>query len=261
MVETRRSLLKKLAIGAIGLWSSSKRALASYFSENPSRTNGAATFYVATNGKDSNPGTAGAPFATLAKARDAVRKKVASELTDNVLVLIRGGSYPQAETLRFGPEDSGTDKFSITYAASSGEKVILSGGRKITGWKKGPGAIWTTTVPEVTADGWYFRQLFVNCKRAIRARTPNADDKTPWWTIKTSTATKEAPPPEDVPIPVSLTGPIKAYNNLNDVELVYIFNNEEGRKRLGSINEKDQTFTLAPPHRLYDRTLHRGAHA
>jgi hypothetical protein len=54
---------------------------------------------------------------------------------------------------------------------------------------------------------------------------------------------------------VSLTGPIKAYNNLNDVELVYIFNNEEGRKRLGSINEKDQTFTLAPPHRWNSRVF------
>jgi len=91
MVETRRSLLKKLAIGAIGFWSGSKRALASYFSENSQPTKGAATFYIATNGNDSNPGTASAPFATLAKARDAVRKKVASGLTDNVRVLIRGG--------------------------------------------------------------------------------------------------------------------------------------------------------------------------
>src|SRR4029077_9839461 len=154
-------------------------------SENSNPTNGAATFYIATNGKDSNPGTASAPFATLAKARDAVRKKVASGLTGNVLVLMRGGTYQQTETITFGPEDSGTDKFSINYAASPGEKVLLTGGRKLTGWKKGSGPIWTTTVPGATAGGWYFRQLFVNGKRAVRARTPNADDKTPWWIIKT----------------------------------------------------------------------------
>jgi len=255
MVETRRSLLKKLAIGAIGFWSGSKRALASYFSENSQPTKGAATFYIATNGNDSNPGTASAPFATLAKARDAVRKKVASGLTDNVRVLIRGGIYQQTETITFGPEDSGTDKFSITYAASPGEKVLLTGGRKITGWKKGPGAVWTTEVPEVKAGHWYFRQLFVKGKRAVRARTPNADDKTPWWVIKTSTATREFLPPLDVPIPVTLTGVVKAFNNLTDVELVYVRNNEEGRKRLGTINTTDQTLTLAPPHRWNSRVF------
>jgi Right handed beta helix region len=255
MVETRRSLLKKLGIGAIGLWAGSKRALASYFSENSNPTRGAADFYVAPNGKDSNPGTQAAPFATLAKARDAVRKRVASGLTGNVLVLIHAGIYQQTETVTFGPEDSGTDKFSITYAASAGEKVILSGGRKITGWKKGPSAIWTAEVPESKAGGWYFRQLFVNGKRGVRARTPNADDQTPWWAIKTSTATREAPPPEDAPIPVSLTGPVKAYSNPTDVELVYIRNNEEGRKRLGAINVTDQTLTLAPPHRWNSRVF------
>lgn len=265
MAETRRSLLKKVAIGAIAFWSGTKRCLASYFSQNtnPTGVGGAtsADFYVAPNGKDSNPGTAAAPFATLAKARDTVRKRVSSGLTSNVLVLISGGTYKQAETLTFGPDDSGTEKFSISYAASPGAEVVWSGGRRITGWKKGPSAIWTTQVPEVKAGQWYFRQLFINGKRAIRARTPNADDKTPWWSIKTSTASKESLPAHDVPIPVSLTGPIKAYNNPTDVELVYIYNNEEGRKRLGSINEKDQTFTLAPPHRwnpqafIYDWAL------
>src|SRR6185369_10105417 len=109
-----------------------------------------------------------------------------------------------------------------------------------------PDAIWTTELPAVKAGPWYFRQLFINGKRATRARTPNADDKTPWWSIKTSPATMESAPAENVPIPITLTGPIQAYNNPGDVELVYIANNEEGRKRLGSMNEKDQSFTLAP---------------
>ena len=255
MAETRRSLLKKLAIGAVGFWSGSKRALALCFGENPSPTRGAADFCIAPNGKDSNPGTVAAPFATLARARDAVRKKVASGLTGNVLVQIRGGIYEQTQTVTFGPEDSGTDKFSITYAASPGEEVILSGGRKITGWKKGPSAIWTAEVPEVKSDGWYFRQLFVGGKRAVRARTPNADDKTPWWVIKTSTATRESPPPLDVPIPVTVTGPLEAYSNPTDIELVYVRNNEEGRKRLGAIDTTDQTLTLAPPHRWNSRVF------
>ena len=219
------------------------------FSSVGNQAEGIADFYVATKGKDSNPGTAGAPFATLGRARQAVREKVLAGLTGNIRVLIGAGTYEQTETLTFGPEDSGTEKFSITYATSPGAEVVLNGGRRITGWEKGPSAIWTAHVPEVKAGSWYFRQLFINGKRAVRARTPNADDKTPWWTIKTSTATKESLPPQDAPIPVSVSGPIQAYNNPTDVELVYIFNNAEGRKRLGTINQQDQTFTLAPPHR------------
>lgn len=263
-METRRGLFKKLIVAVLAVLSAPKRAVSLLFSGEPtgqvaagegSRNTEAnnADFYVAPNGNDSNPGTAAAPFATLSRARDAVRKKVSGGLTGDVLVLIHGGTYQQTETLTFGPEDSGTRKYSITYAAGPGGKVVLSGGKRITGWKKGPSAIWTTEIPEVKAGQWYFRQLFINGKRAIRARTPNADDKTPWWSIKSSTATVESPPSENAPIAITLTAPIKAYNNPGDVELIYIANNEEGRKRLGSINEKDQTLTLAPPNRWNSR--------
>jgi len=207
-----------------------------------------AEFYVAPDGKDANPGTAAAPFATLARARDAVHQKVAAGLTKDILVLIRGGTYQQAETLAFGSEDSGTERYSITYAAAPGDKVVLSGGRRITGWKKGDGQTWTTEIPEVKAGNWRFRQLFVGGKRAVRARTPNIDDQAPWWHIRTSTIKNDAFPSEDVPITVSLTGPVKAYRNPRDVELVYIANNNGSRKFLGTVDEKAQTLTLPGPH-------------
>ena len=41
-----------------------------------------AEFYVAPNGNDANSGTAAEPFATVAKARDAVRRKAAAGLDD-----------------------------------------------------------------------------------------------------------------------------------------------------------------------------------
>jgi hypothetical protein len=221
-------------------------------------------FYVAVNGNDSwsgklaqpnNSGTDG-PFATIPRARDAVRaQKANADLKHPVTVLLRGGLYTLRESVTFGPEDSGTENYPITYAAFPGEKVVLSGGQKITGWKKGPSEIWTTEFPEVKARNWYFRQLFVNGRRAIRARTPNTDDKMPWWTIKTSTATKESPPQKNEPITVSITGSIQGYRHPNDIELIYMQNNESGRKRLRTINEIDQTFTLAPPHRWNPRAF------
>jgi hypothetical protein len=85
-----------------------------------------ADFYVAPEGKDTNPGTRVSPFATLARARDALRKKVPAGITSDILILIRGGTCQQIETPTFGPGDSDTEKFSITFAASPGEKVVLS---------------------------------------------------------------------------------------------------------------------------------------
>lgn len=214
-----------------------------------------ADFHVALDGKDTHPGTANLPFATLARARDEVRKKVVAGLTNPVVVLIRGGTYPQAGTLVFSPEDSGTEKHPITYASYPGERVVLSGGRRITGWKKGEGGIWRVELPEVQKGKWHFRQLFVNGRRAVRARTPNFDDPIPWWKIRTSTCAIDALPPEDAPITAGVTGPIKAYKSPRDVELAYIENNAGSRKCLGTVNETAQTFTLSPPHQWNPRSF------
>ncbi len=214
----------------------------------------AADYYVAPGGHDvwsgkfarpNESGTDG-PFATLARARDAVREgKAGAGLKRPVMVLLGGGVYTLQEGVTFGPEDSGTEQYSITYAAFPGEKAVLSGGQKISGWKKGVGKIWTAELPEVKAGGWYFRQLFINGRRAVRARTPNADDKVPWWIIKTSTISEQ----EDQPFTVTVNHPIPACTNPSDVEIICIYNNEGGRKRLQAVDEKQQTLTVAPPHK------------
>ena len=42
--------------------------------------------------------------------------------------------------------------------------------------------------------------------------------------------------------------PIRAWKNVADVEVTWINNNDGTRKRLGSVQEADNTFTLPPPH-------------
>ena len=202
-------------------------------------------FCVATDGKDTNPGTAKSPFATLAGARDAVRQKIAAGLSENIWVQISGGTYRQLETLTFGPEDSGTTQHSITYAAAPGERVDLSGGRLITGWKKGIGDIWTVEIPEVKSGDWQFRQLFIDSRRAVRARTPNIDAQKPWWLIRTAVLTDS----EEEPFTVTVDGPIVTWSNPDQVELICNYNNEGGRKRLQSVDVDAQKLVVAPPHR------------
>ena len=137
---------------------------------------GANVFYVAANGSDDWSGTrprpslwrSDGPFATLSRAQGEARKLKGATVT------VRRGTYFLAETLTFGPEDSGTKDAPTVYAAYPGETPILSGGRRITGWQKPKeGDVWTVTIPQVKAGEWYFHQLFVDGSRRVRARIPN----------------------------------------------------------------------------------------
>ena len=100
-----------------------------------------ADFYVAPNGSDQWSGTVAAPdeaksdgpFVTLGRARDAVRdlKKTKAE---DIVVLIRGGTYQLDKTIVFGLEDSPKGDARITYAAWPDETPVFSAGKEIEGW-------------------------------------------------------------------------------------------------------------------------------
>ena len=135
----------------------------------------ASEFYVSQAGNDASTGTEEKPFRTVERARAEVRKKVAEGLQKPVKVFFRGGTYELPETLTFGPEDSGTEAFAVTYAAFSGEKVVLSGGQRISNWKEDDQGRWTADLPAAKDVKWLFRQLIVNDRRAVRARWPNED--------------------------------------------------------------------------------------
>lgn len=140
-----------------------------------------ATFYVATDGDDNNSGTKQKPFATLPRARDAVRelKKTAK---GPIKVLVRAGTYYQDKPLVFGPADSGTTEAPITYAAYPGEPVTISGGRKLDcKWRPYKNGIMMCELPAVKEGNLEFTQLFVNGKRQHRARFPNYDDSRIGW--------------------------------------------------------------------------------
>jgi len=127
---------------------------------------------VSPSGVDSWAGTRDKPFATIARAQRAVRTLVKAGLTDDVLVVIHGGTYRLTEPLVFGPGDGGSDKHTITYAAQAGEKVVISGGVEIAGWRDAGEGVWAATVSAaLAAEG--FNELFVAGQRRTPARHPN----------------------------------------------------------------------------------------
>jgi hypothetical protein len=155
-------------------------------------------FYVSANGKDTNKGSVDQPFATPEAAKKAVREAKKSAVNRPVEVIIREGVYYLQQTLELEPGDSGTKEAPITWRAAANETVILSGGRTVSGdWKKdSDGKTWYVGLPQTKGwvrdvsqpevyqknpgGPWHFRQLYINEKRAIRARFPNKNDQNPF---------------------------------------------------------------------------------
>ena len=91
----------------------------------------AADFHVALDGKDGNPGTKAAPFASLEKARDAVRTLRGEKPGEPATVWIRGGVYRRMAPFALDKQDSGTQDAPVVYAAVPGESVTLFGGTMV----------------------------------------------------------------------------------------------------------------------------------
>ncbi|MBN1590344.1 MAG: right-handed parallel beta-helix repeat-containing protein [Pirellulales bacterium] len=114
------------------------------------------------------------PVATLTRARDLVRTwKQSGPLDEPIRVVLADGTYEINEPFVLAPRDSGTKDCPISYESAPGANPIISGGRTLGPFVPGEDGLWKTVVPEVAAGKWYFEQLFVDGRRAVRARTPN----------------------------------------------------------------------------------------
>lgn len=150
--------------------------------EAPGPTAASVTLHVAPGGDDrwsgnvdrSDPGGADGPLATLKGARDRIRaiRREAGRGRGPITVMISDGTYPVAEPIVFEPADGGTASAPVVYRAGPGAHPVLDGGRSITGFTARPDGVWTVKVPGVAEGCWTFEQLFVNGRRATRARTP-----------------------------------------------------------------------------------------
>ena len=176
--------------------------------------------YVAPDGDDTASGSLEAPFASITRARDAVR-----ELQDmDTTVYLRGGTYHIDETIVLGIEDSAPAGGSVTYAAYADEEPIISCGRQISGWSKldekpealplkSFGNVYVVDVPEAKGGKWNFKTLYSGEKLLPRASSdgfiptglcPLPNQKYRWDDLDTLEFPK---------------GELKNWANLEDVEI------------------------------------------
>jgi hypothetical protein len=219
--------------------------------------------YVAPDGSDRwsgmlaepNAAKTDGPLATIQEAQKRLRRhkkpvgeanrlSTASSISASTTVWIRRGRYPIAQPLVFGPEDSAP----VTYAAYPGETPILHGGERISNWRSGEingCKAWIADLPEVATGQWYFRQLFVNGRVARRPRLPRQG----------LYRMQEVP---GMPLPagwgsggytqfVCAPGDVRSFENLTDVEVVYVHFWIEERSPIASFDVRSHTVTMERP--------------
>ena len=94
----------------------------------------AAEVYVSPDGNDKNDGTRTSPFASLARARDAVRRLKAAGADGGIAVTILPGEYRVTQTLSLTAADSGTKDAPIVYRAEKKGLSKFYGGARLTGF-------------------------------------------------------------------------------------------------------------------------------
>ena len=152
----------------------------------------AAEIWVAPDGVDGNPGTREQPVASpnraLRMGRE-LRRLRDPAAANGVRIVLRDGEYALVEPLLVRPEDGGTASAPTVLAAAPGERPVFSGGLAITGWRKATeavpglpaaarGMVWVADVPRHNGRVPEFRQLWVDGRKAVRARTPGEGNMT-----------------------------------------------------------------------------------
>ncbi|NLL83238.1 MAG: right-handed parallel beta-helix repeat-containing protein [Lentisphaerae bacterium] len=206
------------------------------------------TFYVdATSGSRGN-GSSDTPFKTLEQARNAVRHlRKTNQNTGPVKINVAPGIYRLSRTLKFSPEDSGTTTAPVTWSCTNG-RAIISGGREISGWQEGTingRPCWQTTLPEVAAGKWWFTQLFVNGRRRLRARLPHVG-----FFRFAGVPAAEAKRDDGRYFHGAMSahyysGDVRAFSNLNDIEVVVPDHWYENHLRIASVNEKKRLINFS----------------
>lgn len=122
--------------------------------------------WVAPDGNDAGPGTQDQPFATLARARNAVRELGPDH--PRMTVYLRGGRYVLEDVLVLDERDVNIDFVAAPseprFVTAPRETPIVSGGRIVNGWRADGDRMIASTGVDA------FRQVWVNGLRQPRAR-------------------------------------------------------------------------------------------
>ena len=204
--------------------------------------------YVSPDGNDAGSGSRWRPFASFARAQQAVREARQSGKTfDGIEVLFAEGAYRLDAPIVVTAEDGGTDTMPVTYKARYENRMpAFSGGRRITGWTVGADGVWSVVLPEVKEGKWNFSQLWVDGVRRFRPHLP----KTGYYMTVNGFETQGEKPPQQSSGFVFQGDDLQAsWSNLSDVELHVLHTWAASGWRIKEIDAAAKGVRFTAPHR------------
>ena len=127
-------------------------------------------FWISPSGSDTNTGTKEAPFASLPRAQEAVRRSLRQHPNVDVRVILDGGVYRLQRPLKLTSLDSVGEGHAVVYRAAEGAHPMISGGERVPGsaWSlyDRKANVWRARVGKVQT-----RELYVNGRREQIAST------------------------------------------------------------------------------------------
>ncbi|MCM8535273.1 MAG: right-handed parallel beta-helix repeat-containing protein [Lentisphaeraceae bacterium] len=106
---------------------------------------------------------------SLSQAQEKIRflKKEGFYPKEGITIEIDEGDYFLESPIQLTPLDNGTSDAPVKYKVSNPSETNFYAGKKLASFEVYKDGLWRTKA------NWKFQQLFINDKRAARARTPN----------------------------------------------------------------------------------------
>ena len=163
-------------------------------------------------------------FATIQEGIDTA----SSTNTDGTIIYLEKGTYFLTEPIRIKQL-----KQPLVLVCNDPLGATISGGRKISGFTEIEEGLVAADIPDVKEGKWDFRDLYVNDRRATRARTPNSG----FFRIEKSGEDRRTNF-------IYNEGDLKKWKDLENVELVFIHDWSITRCPVKEINESERRLTV-----------------
>jgi len=211
------------------------------------------TFFVSPEGNDAWSGRTAAPasdgsdgpLASLHRAVESCRRQAAGEPRR---IVLQAGEYFFDRPVDLGPDDAG-----LTIEAAEGAKVLLYGGRPVSGWRPDGDRFWAADLPEVKAGKWDFRMLAVADRLCPRARLPQegtfthlSEFSVPWMST-TGGGWKRKPTPEELTTMKYRPEDLGAGLDVNNAELTVYHMWDESVVGLARNDTENHVLTFSNP--------------
>lgn len=199
--------------------------------------------FVATTGKDSNPGTARQPVASVARAIELARELPSGAVRK---ILIRPGDYYDT-SVSLGPNDSNL----VLESEVAAKPARLVGGVPLAGWQNEGSNFWSAALP--AGRTWDIRMLEVNGRFCPRARFPEQGAlphlttfNVPWMST-TGGGWKRKPTREELTTLQYREGDLPPDLDITNAEITVFHMWDESVAAISHHDPVSRTFILHPP--------------